>query len=50
MPFASKAQARYLFMNKPDIAKEFASKTKSISALPDRVKKKSKRKTSYMSG
>lgn len=40
MPFKSQAQAKYLFANKPKIAKEFASKTKSIKALPKKVKKK----------
>lgn len=40
MPFKSKAQAKYLFANKPKIAKEFAAKTKSIKALPQKVKKK----------
>jgi hypothetical protein len=40
MPFRSQSQARYLFANKPKIAKEFAAKTKSIKALPKKVKKK----------
>ena len=44
MPFKSKAEARYLFAKKPEIAKEFASKTKSIKALPEHVKSKSKPK------
>lgn len=38
MPFKSKSQARYLFSQKPKIAKEFASHTKSIKALPNKVK------------
>ena len=38
MPFRSKAQARYLFSQKPKIAKEFASKTKDFSNLPEQVK------------
>jgi hypothetical protein len=38
-PFRSKAQARYLYSQKPKIAKEFASKTKSIKALPEHKKK-----------
>ena len=37
MPFKSKAQARYMFAKHPKIAKEFASKTKSIKALPNKV-------------
>ena len=40
MPFKSKAQARYLFAVKPEIAKEFAEKTASIKALPEQVKNK----------
>lgn len=35
MPFKSKAQAKYMFAKHPKIAKEFASKTPSISALPE---------------
>ncbi len=38
MPFKSKAQAKYLFSQKPSIAKEFAAKTSSIKALPNKVK------------
>ena len=33
-PFKSKAQAKFMFANKPVLAKEFASKTPSIKALP----------------
>ena len=36
MPFKSQAQARYMFAKKPSMAKEFASKTKSIKGLPER--------------
>ena len=39
-PFESKAQARYMFSQHPKLAKEFAAKTKSIKALPEKVKKK----------
>jgi hypothetical protein len=42
MPFASKAQARYMFSQHPDIAQEFAAATPSIKALPNRVKKPKK--------
>jgi hypothetical protein len=35
--FSSKAQARYLFANHPDIAMEWADKTKSFKKLPDRL-------------
>lgn len=38
MPFKSKAQARYMFSQKPELAKEFASATPSIKSLPSRVK------------
>lgn len=34
MPFESKAQAKWMFANKPNMAKEWASKTPSIKALP----------------
>ena len=40
MPFKSKAQARFMFAKHPEIAKEFASKTPSIKALPNKVKGK----------
>lgn len=40
MPFKSKAQAHYMFAVKPELAKEFAAKTKSIAKLPEHVKKK----------
>jgi hypothetical protein len=43
MPFKSKAQARLLFAKEPEVAKEFASKTKSIKSLPEKVKKKKKK-------
>jgi len=39
MPLKSKSQMRYLFANEPEVAKEFASKTKNIKALPEKVKK-----------
>jgi len=37
MPFSSKAQQKYLFAKHPKIAEEFAKKTPSIKALPERV-------------
>jgi len=40
MPFRSQAQARYMFAKMPKVAKEFASKTPSIKALPEHVKHK----------
>ena len=36
MPFVSRSQARYMFAKKPKLAKEFASATKSIKALPEK--------------
>ena len=43
MPFKSKAQRRYLYANKPKLAKEFASKTSKGKKLPEKVKKKGKK-------
>ncbi len=40
MPFKSNAQAKYMFARHPEIAKEFASKTKSIKKLPEHAKAK----------
>ncbi len=42
MPFKSKAQARWMFAKKPEMAKEFAAATDSIKRLPQHVKKKKK--------
>ena len=39
MPFKSKAQARWMFSQKPEMAKEWASKT-DYSSLPEKVKAK----------
>lgn len=39
MPFASKAQMRYLFTHQPDVAEEFAKETLNFKDLPERVKK-----------
>lgn len=40
MPFKSQAQRKYLFLHNPEVAEEFAHKTKNISKLPKYVKKK----------
>ena len=40
MPFKSKAQARWMFANKPAMAKKWAKHTKSIKKLPKKKKKK----------
>ncbi len=38
MPFKSKAQAKFMFAKHPDIAEEFAEKTKNIKNLPEHKK------------
>lgn len=40
MPFVSKAQARWMFKNKPKMAKEWAKMTPDIKSLPKRVKRR----------
>jgi hypothetical protein len=45
MPFKSKAQAKYMFAKKPELAKEFADATPSIKKLPEHVKKKAKNRS-----
>lgn len=40
MPFRSKSQSRFLHAIKPEIAKEFAEKTKNLNKLPEKKKKK----------
>lgn len=40
MPMKSKAQRKFLWANKPDIAKEFESKTPKGKKLPNKLKKK----------
>lgn len=44
MPFKSELQRRYLFANKPELAKEFASKTPKGKKLPMKVKRYHKAK------
>ena len=44
MPFKSKQQAKWMFVNDPDMAKEWASKTKDWKKLPKRVKSKKRKK------
>lgn len=43
-PFKSDAQRKYLFSQKPEIAKEFAAHTPRDKKLPLRVKKKKTKK------
>lgn len=38
MPFVSESQRRYLYSQKPSVAKEFAKKTPKGKKLPPRVK------------
>lgn len=40
MPFRSKSQERWMFSNKPEMAKRWAKETPDINALPNKVKKK----------
>lgn len=44
MPFKSKAQRRFLFSQKPKIAKEFAAKTPKGKKLPEKLGKKKRKK------
>jgi hypothetical protein len=44
MPFQSKKQVRWMFANDPEMAKEWASKTKDFKALPEKVRRKKKLK------
>lgn len=44
MPFKSQAQRRFLYANKPELAKEFEAKTGSKKKLPEHVKPKPKKK------
>lgn len=46
MPFKSLAQSKWMFANKPEMAKEWSSKT-NYKRLPKKVKKNKK---SYMGG
>ena len=40
MPMKSKAQRKFLWANKPEIAKEFEPKTPKGKKLPNKLKKK----------
>lgn len=40
MPFQSKSQMRFMFAKHPEIAQEFADKTKSIKELPEHASRK----------
>jgi len=43
MPFASKAQQRFMFSQHPEIAKRWAALTPDIKALPQHVRPQSNR-------
>ncbi len=45
MPFKSKSQMREMFANQPKIAKRWAKETPDIKKLPEKVKKKKKKKS-----
>jgi hypothetical protein len=38
MPFRSKSQQKWMFANKPKMAKQWAKETPNINALPDKSK------------
>ncbi|HSE45075.1 MAG TPA: hypothetical protein VLA89_07070 [Gemmatimonadales bacterium] len=40
MPFASKRQMRWMFANKPKMAKRWAKETRSPKSLPERKSSK----------
>ena len=42
MPFQSKAQMRWMFQNKPEMAKQWAKETPDTESLPNRKHPKSK--------
>ncbi len=44
MPFKSKAQVKFMFAVKPELAKEFAKKTLNIKKLPEYKNKKDDKK------
>lgn len=46
MPFASKLQAKWMYANKPKLAKEWAKKTPNFKSLPKKTKKSKGKKTS----
>lgn len=42
MPFQSKSQQRWMYANKPEMAKEWSAATPDIKKLPEKVKKRGK--------
>ncbi len=47
MPFKSKAQQRWMFSQKPEMAKEWADHTPDFKKLPERVEEKTKEKKGF---
>jgi hypothetical protein len=45
MPFKSKSQAGYMFVNHPEVAKEWAEKTVNMKKLPQKVSKVEEKKS-----
>lgn len=43
MPFKSRQQAKWMFSQKPEMAKQWAAETPDIKALPKKVGKKKRR-------
>jgi hypothetical protein len=43
MPFKSKAQKKYLYANKPKVAKEFEEKTPKGKKLPAKLRRKARK-------
>lgn len=43
MPFRSKAQQRWMFSQKPGMAKQWAAETPNIKSLPEKVGDKPKK-------
>ena len=43
MPFKSEAQRKFLFANKPNVAREFANATPEGTNLPERVREKKRK-------
>jgi len=49
MPFKSKAQQRWMYANKPDMAKKWSDHTSDHKSLPEKAKKKKKEKKTAVS-
>lgn len=50
MPFESKQQAKWMFANKPAMAREWAAHTPSIKSLPKKVSRKKNKYTQALGG